>query len=140
VDEFALWIQTDQFDKIVKHPDFTVKYLPEIQIVTGNIPRELVLLSEEYGDDTISFHEVLQNYDNSRQDAYMKRYQGMTMRYPKNIQSYLRALVKFFTQITVKKHDIPMEFLDTSLMYIFDQLYLKLRKYLSFSLVSTSAF
>jgi Mitochondrial ribosomal death-associated protein 3 len=27
-DEFALWIQTDQFDKIVKHPDFTVKYLP----------------------------------------------------------------------------------------------------------------
>jgi hypothetical protein len=48
--------------------------------VTGNIPRELVLLSEEYGDDAISFHEVLQNYDNSCQGV--KHYQDMTIRYP----------------------------------------------------------
>jgi hypothetical protein len=41
-------MNTGQFDKIRNHPEFNVEYLPEITSVTGNIPRELVLLNEEY--------------------------------------------------------------------------------------------
>jgi Mitochondrial ribosomal death-associated protein 3 len=120
-DEFSLWIKTCQFDKILKHPQFNVEYLPEIISVTGNIPRELVLLNEEFCDPTMSFNQVLEDYCDSRQSAYEERYRDMAKQYPDDVKSYLRAFVKFFTQIKVNKHDIPVTFLDTGLAYINDK-------------------
>ena len=85
-----------------RNPEFDIEYLSEITSVTGNIPRELVLLNEEYCDPTMSFKKVLEYYFSSRQSAYEERYRAMARQHPDDVKSYLSAFVKFFTQIKMK--------------------------------------
>jgi Mitochondrial ribosomal death-associated protein 3 len=117
-DEFALWIQTVQFDRILNHPEYNLEWLPEISSVTGNIPRELVMLNKICYVHSKSLSHLLKMYCSSRQAAYEKRYQGMNKKNPDNVRSYVKALAKFFTQVEIKALDIPEEFFDTSLAYI----------------------
>jgi Mitochondrial ribosomal death-associated protein 3 len=117
-DEFALWMETGQFDKILKHPEFKPECLPEITSVTGNIPRELILLNEKYCDHSKRLSTVLKKYCGFRQAAYEARYQNLAKQYPRDVGSYLNVFMKFFTQIEVSGEDVPVQFFDTGLAYI----------------------
>ena len=117
-EEVESWFQSQQFANISKHPDFTEEFIPEIRSLTGDVPRELVLLSEEFGGRKISLRETIEEYSSSRRSAFEARFKVIAKEYPEDVSKYLKALMKFFIQVEVAEYNIPLEFLDTGLAYI----------------------
>ncbi|KAI3658398.1 hypothetical protein MP638_001398 [Amoeboaphelidium occidentale] len=117
-DEVKSWFQTQQFANIAKHPDFTEEFIPEIRSLTGDIPRELVLLSEEYGGRRdIGLSEILNVYSDKRQSAYESRFIEFETGHPNVVSKVHQSLVKFFVQVQVHAQDVDLRFMDTGLAY-----------------------
>ena len=75
-DEVSLWMLSQQFANIAQHPDFNEDYVPEIRSLTGDIPRELVLLSEEYGHRRdVGLAAILDIYNHKRRAAFESRFE-----------------------------------------------------------------
>lgn len=122
-DEVLSWFSSPQFAGIADHPDFSQDCIPEIRNLTGDIPRELVLLSSEYGaaQPGITLDKVFRLYTEARLSAYEMRYKAFAKENAVVVLVLLHSLVKFFVQIEVRSSDIPMEFLDTGLAYISEE-------------------
>ncbi|KAI3656092.1 hypothetical protein MP638_004405 [Amoeboaphelidium occidentale] len=117
-DEVNAWFQTQQFANIAKHPDYNEEFIAEIRSITGDIPRELVLLSEEYGTRRdLKLGAILNLYMDKRQAAFEGRFAEFETKYPSLIQQVLGSLVKFFIQVHVNVRDIDLRFFDTGLAY-----------------------
>ncbi|KAI3661866.1 hypothetical protein MP638_005907 [Amoeboaphelidium occidentale] len=117
-DEVESWLKTPQCAKLVNHPQFNENFGPEIRSITGKIPRELIILSEEYCQSNIPLHEIIDEYCRKRQAKYSERDQFIATKYHQNVGKYLKALMKFFIQVQVPEVEIPPEFRDTGLAYI----------------------
>jgi hypothetical protein len=48
-DEVKTWFEMPQFANIARHTEFYEDIIPEIRFITGDIPRELVMLNERFG-------------------------------------------------------------------------------------------
>jgi hypothetical protein len=118
-DEVTAWFESQQFANIAKHPEFNESYIPEIRSITGDIPRELVLLSEEYGNRKgVGLAQIIDEYSSARRSAFEARFKVVAKKYPEDVGKYLKALMKFFIQVQVPEYDVPLEFWDTGLAYI----------------------
>ncbi|KAI3653510.1 hypothetical protein MP228_001457 [Amoeboaphelidium protococcarum] len=116
--EVASWFDSPQFANVVNQPDFTEEYIAEIRSLTGDIPRELVMLSDEQrrkGD--ISLSALLEHFADSRQAEFEGRFIEFQTKYPQLIQPVLDSLVKFFVTVHVRLRDIDLRFFDIGLAY-----------------------
>jgi hypothetical protein len=116
-DEVMAWFKTPQCAKLLNHHKFNENSIPEVRSVTGDVPRELIILSEEYCQSNIPRQKIMDEYCRKRQAKYGKRYQFIATKYPQNFGKYLKALMKFFIQVQVPEAEIPPEFWDTGLSY-----------------------
>ena len=111
-------MKSPQFANIAQHPDFNEDYVAEIRSLTGDIPRELVLLSEEYGHRRdIGLLSILAFYSHKRRAAFESRFADFEAKYPELVPRVCESLVKFFIQVHVSADDVSLRFYDTGLAY-----------------------
>ncbi|KAI3637779.1 hypothetical protein MIR68_004428 [Amoeboaphelidium protococcarum] len=119
-DEVKSWFQTPQFAQIAQHPDFAEEFIPEIRSVTGDIPRELLILGKDFGGLNFSLRYIIEQYSVQRRSLYLQRFYEFEAKHPELVQRVLNSLVKLFVQVHLNQDDVDIRFMDTGLLYMDD--------------------
>ncbi|KAI3650650.1 hypothetical protein MP228_004131 [Amoeboaphelidium protococcarum] len=117
-DEVKSWFQTPQFAQIAQNLDFAEELIPEIRSITGNIPRELLILGKDFGDLNSSLRYIIEQYSVSRRSLYLQRFYEFEVNHPEIVQRVLNSLVNLIAQVHINSDEFDLRFLDTGLVYI----------------------
>jgi hypothetical protein len=117
-DEVKTWFEMPQFANIAHHTQFNEDIIPEIRFITGDIPRELVMLNERSGQCNHStLNEIFEKFSSDRMRFYELWFYRLTKDYLDMPQVY-RSLIKFFTDVYITKDDIDLKLFETGLVCI----------------------
>ncbi|KAI3661191.1 hypothetical protein MP638_005628 [Amoeboaphelidium occidentale] len=117
-DEVKTWFEMPQFANIAKHPEFNEDIIPEIRFITGDSPRELVMLNDRFGQcNDSTLNEIFRTFSSDRMHFYELWFNRLTKGYPDMPQVY-RSLIKFFTEVYITKDDIYLKLFETGLVCI----------------------